>query len=223
MKTRLDRETIALRAAKELQDGWVVNLGVGIPTLTPKYIPKERKVIFHTENGALGFGPPLDEQEEGLKDDYLINAGAQFITPLPGMSFFDHATSFGMIRGGHIDATILGGFQVSKKGDLANWTSPERSVKLIGGGMDLARGAKRVIVTMQHTTEDGRPKILNKCTYPLTCRECVTAIITDIAFIEVTTDGLTLKEIAPGWTVEEVQALTEAKLNTASDLKDIAL
>jgi 3-oxoacid CoA-transferase subunit B len=223
MKTRLDRETIALRAAKELQDGWVVNLGVGIPTLAPKYIPAERKVIFHTENGALGFGPPLSDQDSELKDHYLINAGAQFLTRLPGMSFFDHATSFGMIRGGHIDATILGGLQVSRKGDLANWTSPDRRVKVIGGSMDLARGAKRVIVTMLHTTEDGRPKILNECTYPLTCKECVNTIITDIACIEVTTNGLVLKEIAPGWTGEEVQSLTEAKLLIASDLKEIAL
>jgi 3-oxoacid CoA-transferase B subunit len=223
MKTRLDREIIALRAAKELQDGWIVNLGVGIPTLAPKYIPAGRKIIFHTENGALGFGPPLGDQEEESKDHYLINAGAQFITRRPGMAFFDHATSFGMIRGGHIDATILGGLQVSREGDLANWTSPDRRVKIVGGSMDLARGAQRVIITMFHNTEDGRPKILNKCTYPLTSKKCVNIIITDISVIEVSEDGLILKEIAPGWTVEEIQALTEAKLIVANDLKEMEL
>jgi len=223
MKARLDREAIALRAAKELQDGWVVNLGVGIPTLAPKYIPEGKTIIFHTENGALGFGPPLSEGELEHKDYNLINAGAQFITPRPGMSFFDHATSFGMIRGGHLDVTILGAFQVSKRGDLANWTSPERTVQIIGGSMDLAAGAKRVIVTMEHTTKDDKPKILNKCTYPLTCKECVNLIVTDIAVIEVTKDGLLLKEVAPGWTVAEVQALTEAELLVASDFKEIEL
>jgi 3-oxoacid CoA-transferase B subunit len=223
MKARLDRETIALRAAKELQDGWVVNLGVGIPTLAPKYIPEGKTVIFHTENGALGFGPPLSEGESGHKDYNLINAGAQFITPRPGMSFFDHATSFGMIRGGHLDVTILGAFQVSKRGDLANWTSPERTVQIIGGSMDLAAGAKRVIVTMEHTTKDDKPKILNRCTYPLTCKECVNLIVTDIAVIEVTKEGLLLKEVAPDWTAAEVQALTEAELFVTSDLKEIEL
>ena len=223
MKARLDRETIALRAAKELQDGWVVNLGVGIPTLAPKYIPEGKTVIFHTENGALGFGPPLSEGESGHKGYNLINAGAQFITPRPGMSFVDHATSFGMIRGGHLDVTILGAFQVSKRGDLANWTSPERTVQIIGGSMDLAAGAKRVIVTMEHTTKDDKPKILNKCTYPLTCKECVNLIVTDIAVIEVTKEGLLLKEVAPDWTAAEVQALTEAELLVASDLKEIEL
>jgi 3-oxoacid CoA-transferase B subunit len=223
MKARLDRETIALRAAKELQDGWVVNLGVGIPTLAPKYIPEGKTVIFHTENGALGFGPPLSEGESGHKGYNLINAGAQFITPRPGMSFFDHATSFGMIRGGHLDVTILGAFQVSKRGDLANWTSPERTVQIIGGSMDLAAGAKRVIVTMEHTTKDDKPKILNRCTYPLTCKECVNLIVTDIAVIEVTKEGLLLKEVAPDWTAAEVQALTEAELFVAGDLKEIEL
>jgi 3-oxoacid CoA-transferase B subunit len=223
MKARLDRETIALRAAKELQDGWVVNLGVGIPTLAPKYIPEGKTVIFHTENGALGFGPPLSEGESGHKDYNLINAGAQFITPRLGMSFFDHATSFGMIRGGHLDVTILGAFQVSKRGDLANWTSPERTVQIIGGSMDLAAGAKRVIVTMEHTTKDDKPKILNRCTYPLTCKECVNLIVTDIAVIEVTKEGLLLKEVAPDWTAAEVQALTEAELFVTSDLKEIEL
>lgn len=223
MKVRLDRETIALRASKELQDGWTVNLGVGLPLLAPKYIPEGKTIIFHTENGALGFGPPLTEEEPEQRDYNLINAGAQFIRSLPGMSLFDHATSFGMIRGGHLNATILGGLQVSERGDLANWTSPERVVQIIGGSMDLAAGAKRVIVTMEHTTKDGRPKILKECTYPLTAKECVNVIITDIAVIEVTKEGLLLKEVAPGWTVEEVQAVTEAELLVAGDLKEIEL
>jgi len=223
MKVRLDRETIALRAAKELKDGWVVNLGVGIPTLAPKYIPEGKTVIFHTENGALGFGPPLSEGESEHKDYNLINAGAQFITPRPGMSFFDQATSFGMIRGGHLDATLLGALQVSKRGDLANWTSPGRTVQIIGGSMDLAAGAKRVIVTMEHTTREGQPKILSECTYPLTCRECVNLIVTDISVIEVTGVGLLVKEVAPGWAAREVQDLTEAPLRVADTVKEMEL
>lgn len=223
MKFRLDREAIALRAAKELQDGWAVNLGMGIPSLILMHQPENKTVIFHTENGALGFGPVLGEEDSGQMDDDFINASAQYITPLPGMSFFDHATSFGIIRGGHLDASVLGGLQVSEKGDLANWTSPERAVKTIGGAMDLVAGAKRVIITMEHTTKDGQPKILKQCTYPLTGKACVNLIVTDLAVIEVTEKGLVLKEIAPDWTAEEIQALTEAKLLEASDLKEIEL
>jgi 3-oxoacid CoA-transferase subunit B len=223
MKTRLDRENIALRAAKELQNGWVVNLGRGIPTLIQKYIPEGKTVIFHSENGALGFGPPLREGELEHKDYNFINGSAEFITSRPGMSFFDHATSFGMIRGGHLDATVLGALQVSRKGDLANWSSPGRDLVMIGGAMDLAAGAKRVIVTMEHTAKDGKPKILNECTYPLTCKECVNLIVTDIAVIGVTEEGLLLREVAPGWTAAEIQALTEAKLLVSHNLKEIEL
>jgi len=224
MKERLSREVIAMRAAKEIFDGAVVNLGIGIPTLVSSYIPEGITPIFHTQNGALGFGPVVTPEEIGeMADIDLINAGGQYITPLPGMCFFHSADSFGMIRGGHIDITMLGGLQVSQKGDLANWLFPERGVGNIGGGMDLAVGAKKVIILMEHTTKKGQPKILKECTYPLTAKECVDLIITDIAVIEVTKEGLILKEVAPGWTAEEVQSLTDAKLNIAPDLKEIEL
>lgn len=220
MKQRLDRETMAMRVAREFQDGDVVNLGIGIPTLASNFIPEGRQVIFHTENGALGFGPIAPEGEEDID---LINAGGQFITRLPGMCFFHHADSFAMIRGGHIDITVLGGLQVSEKGDLANWMSPERRVGNIGGAMDLAAGSKRVIVAMEHTTRDGQPKIVRECDYPLTAKGCVDLIVTDVAVIEVTPHGLVLREVAPGWSAEEVQALTEPQLLVAEDLKEIEL
>lgn len=220
MKQGLDRETVAMRVAREFQDGDVVNLGIGIPTLASNFIPEGRQVIFHTENGALGFGPIAAHGEEDID---LINAGGQFVTHLPGMSFFHHADSFAMIRGGHIDITVLGGLQVSERGDLANWMSPERGVGNIGGAMDLAVGCKRVIVAMEHSTKEGNPKIVRECTYPLTAKECVDLIVTDLAVIEVTPQGLVLKEIAPGWTVDEVQALTEPQLKVAEDLKEIEL
>ena len=223
MKYRLDREAIALRAAKEFEDGWVVNLGMGIPTLAPRYIPEGKTVVFHSENGVLGFGPPLTEDEMDKADYNLTNAGGQFLSLVPGMSFFSHADSFAMIRGGHIDCAVLGGLQVSEKGDLANWFSPGTELEVIGGSMDLAAGAKRVIVTMFHTTKDGKPRILKQCDYPLTAKECVDLIVTDLAVIEVTKQGLVLKEITPGWTVDEVQALTELRLIEAKDLKEIEL
>jgi len=220
MKHRLDRQTVAMRVAKEFQDGDVVNLGIGIPTLASNFIPEGRQIIFHTENGALGFGPIAPEGEEDID---LINAGGQFVTRLPGICFFHHADSFAMIRGGHIDITVLGGLQVSEKGDLANWMSPERGVGNIGGAMDLAVGAKKVIVAMDHTTRDGQPKIVKECTYPLTAKGCVDLIVTDLAVIEVTPHGLGLREVAPGWSVEEVQALTEPHLLVAEALRVIEL
>lgn len=220
MKQRLDRETMAMRVAREFQDGDVVNLGIGIPTRASNFIPRGRQVIFHTENGALGFGPIA---AEGAEDIDLINAGGQFVTRLPGMCFFHHADSFAMIRGGHIDITVLGGLQVSERGDLANWMSPERGVGNIGGAMDLAAGCKKVIVAMEHTTKEGNPKIVRKCSYPLTAKECVDLIVTDLAVVEVAPQGLVLKEIAPGWTADEVQALTEPRLIVAEDLKEIEL
>jgi len=220
MKQRLDRETMAMRVAREFQDGDVVNLGIGIPTLASNFIPEGRQVIFHTENGALGFGPIAPE---GKEDIDLINAGGQFITRLPGMCFFHHADSFAMIRGGHIDITVLGGFQVSERGDLANWLSPERGVGNIGGAMDLAVGSKRVIVAMEHTMKNGQPKIVRECSYSLTGKECVDLIVTDVAVIEVTPHGLLLREVAPGWSAEEVQALTEPQLLVAEDLREIEL
>ena len=219
-KEKLDRETIALRAAKEFQDGMVVNLGIGIPTTAANFIPEGREVLFHTENGCLGFGPIADPENADLD---LVNAGTQAITYQPGISFFDHADSFGMIRRGRIDICVLGGLQVSEKGDLANWITPNRKVGNIGGGMDLAFCVKHLIVTMEHVKKDGGFKIVKECDYTLTAPRCVNLIITDIAVIEVTEDGLVLKETAPGWTADEVQSLTEPKLIIAPDLKEIEL
>jgi 3-oxoacid CoA-transferase subunit B len=221
MKERLSREVIALRAAMEFPDGAVVNLGGGIPTLAANFVPEGRTVIFHTENGALGFGAiPSSESEER---DYMMGANGLPFTPLPGMSFFHHADSFGMIRGGHVDIAVLGALQVSEKGDLANWTFPKRGLGNIGGGMDLAFGCRKVIATMQHTSPEGDLKILTECTYPITAPRCVSLVVTDIAVIQVCEAGLVLKEVAPGWTVEEVQALTEPKLMVADDMKEMQL
>jgi len=220
MKMRLDEETIALRAAKEFEDGMVVNLGYGMPGLCANFIPEERTVFFQAENGILGYGPLLTDEE---KDYELINASDQPVSRLPGMCFFDSAISFDMIRGGHIDVVILGAYQVSEKGDLANWGRPGRPATGMGGGMDLAVGSKKLMVMMLHTTKEGAPRIVRQCTFPLTARNCVKKIFTDIAVIDVTKKGLVLREVAPGWTVEEVQALTEAKLIVGEDLKEIEL
>jgi len=220
MKMRLDEETIALRAAKEFEDGMVVNLGYGMPGLCANFIPEERTVFFQSENGTLGYGPLLTDEE---KDYELINASDQPVAPLPGMCFFDSATSFDMIRGGHIDVVILGAYQVSEKGDLANWGRPGRPATGMGGGMDLALGGKKLMVMMLHTTKEGGPRIVRQCTFPLTARNCVKKIFTDIAVIDVTKQGLVLREVAPGWTAEEVQALTEPMLIVGEDLKEIEL
>ncbi len=221
MKAHLDREAIASRAAKGFFDGAVVNLGGGIPMLAANFVPEGRTVIFHTENGALGFGPIASGEQE--EDPYLLLANGLPFTPLPGMCFFDHANSFAMIRGGHIDITVLGALQVSEKGDLASWTFPERGVGSIGGAMDLAFNCDLVIVAMQHTTPKGQLKILKECTYPLTAPCCIDMIVTDLAVIRVTEAGLVLEELAPGWTVGEVQAITEPQLILANDLKEMAL
>ncbi len=223
MKQRLDRQTLAMRVAKEFQDGDVVNLGVGIPTLASSFVPEGRTIICHSENGMLGFGHVLTEDEADKADIDYTNAGGGFVGLLPGACFFDHADAFCMIRGGHIDVTVLGGLQVSEKGDLSNWQFPGRDAGNIGGGMDLAAGAKRVIVAMEHTTKSGEPKIVKECTYPLTAKECVDLIVTDLAVIEVTEQGLLLKEVAPGFTADEVQAVTEPRLIVAKDLKEIEL
>jgi 3-oxoacid CoA-transferase B subunit len=209
MKNRLDEQTIALRAAREFPNGSVVNLGYGIPGLCANAIPEGRTVFFQSENGMLGYGHLADDAE---KDYEMINASDQPVTSLPGICFFDSATSFDMIRGGHIDIVVLGAYQVSEKGDLANWGRPGRPATGMGGGMDLATGAKKVIVTMLHTAKSGDPRIVKNCTYPLTERQCVKLIITDLAVIEVTGEGLILKEIAPGWNIAEVQDLTEPNL-----------
>lgn len=224
MKERLSREVIAMRAARELFDGAVVNLGIGIPTLVSSFVPEGMEVTYHSENGTLGFGPVVTAEEFAEKADVdLVNAGGQYITPLPGMCFFHHADSFLMVRGGHIDITMLGVIEVSEKGDLANWMFPGRGVGNIGGGMDLAFNAKKVICLTEHTTKDGKPKIVKQCSIPLTAPECVNLLITDVAVIEVTKSGLVLREIAPGWTSEEVQAITEPQLKVAPDLKEFEL
>jgi 3-oxoacid CoA-transferase B subunit len=220
MKARLDRQTIALRVANEFYDGAVVNLGGGIPALAANFVPEGRSVTFHAENGVLGFGgvPPEDEQSP-----YFLGANGIPFSALPGMSFFSHSDSFAMIRGGHIDISVLGALQVSEKGDLANWTFPERGIGNIGGAMDLAAGCSRIIVAMEHVTPKGQLKILRECSYPLTAARCVKLIVTDIAVIQVTEQGLVLRETAPGWTTEEVQSYTEPKLQISPDLKEIEL
>ena len=220
MKPRLDEQTMALRVAREFEDGMTINLGFGIPTQAANFIPEGKEVIFHAENGCLGFGPtPTREEDE---DFHLVNATGSFATPKPGMCFFAHDDSFSMIRGRHIDLCVLGGLQVSERGDLANWSTGAGPGN-IGGAMDLAFGAHRLIVVMTHTTKDNALKILKQCTYPLTAPACVSLIITDVAVIDVTPDGLLLKETAPGWTAEEVQALTEPKLMLAKDIKQMEI
>jgi 3-oxoacid CoA-transferase subunit B len=206
----LTRELIALRVAQELSDGMAVNLGIGLPTLVANFLSDKPYVVLHSENGILGYGGIISEASEFDQD--LINAGGQPVTLHPSASFFDSAASFAMIRGGHIDVTVLGGLQVSAKGDLANWAVPGRGGGAIGGAMDLAVGAKRVIVAMEHTTREGEPRILEECTFPLTAERCVNLIVTNLAVIEVTTSGLLLREVAPGVTPDEVKAATEAHL-----------
>ena len=209
-----------MRVAKELPDGGYVNLGIGIPTLVSNYVPEGRTILYHSESGVLNCGPLAEEGEEDID---LINAGGQFLKLVPGMSFFNSVDAFAMIRGGHIDVAVLGALQVSERGDLANWMLPERGVGNIGGAMDLAAGAKRIIVAMEHTDRNNRPKIVKQCRYPLTGRGCVSLVVTDLAVIEVFRTGLVLKEVAPGWTPEEVQHLTEPELILASDVREVEL
>ncbi len=220
----LTRELIALRVARELRPGMVVNLGIGMPTLVPSHLPPDHGLLFQSENGILGLGAVREGGDGyGEIDPDLLNAGGQPVRLALGASFFDSATSFAMIRGGHVHTAVLGGLQVAANGDLANWTVRQDGGGSIGGAMDLASGAQRVIVAMEHTTRDGGSRLLERCTYPLTAQACVDLVVTNLAVIAVEAGGFVLREVAPGVTAAQVQAATDAPLALAPDLREMAL
>ena len=216
-KPKLDRQSMCDRLAMEFQDEWIVNLGVGMPTLCSNYVDTSRDIITHSENGVIGYGPLA---EEGKEDGHLVNAGGQFVTAQPGMSILHHADSFAVIRGGMVDVTVMGAYEVAENGDFANWRIPTRKGGGIGGAMDLAACAKRVFIAMEHNTRDGGYKLLNRCSLPITAPGVVKLLVTDLGLFEISPEGFVLKEHAPGWNPEEIQELTEAKLIIPMDLKE---
>ena len=219
-KPRLERQAMCDRLAMEFQDEWIVNLGVGMPTLCSNYIDTSKEFIYHSENGVIGYGPLA---EAGNEDKHLVNAGGQNVTALPGMAIVHHADSFAMIRGGMIDVTVMGAYEVAENGDFANWRIPNRKGGGIGGAMDLAACAKRVFIAMEHSTRDGNPRMLKQCRLPVTAPGAVTLVSTDLGLFEITAQGFKLLENAPGWSPEDIQELTEAKLVISDDLREFRL
>ena len=216
-KTKLTRQQMCDRLAMEFQDGWIVNLGVGMPTLCSNYVDPSREIINHSENGVVGYGPLA---AEGHEDRHLVNAGGQHVTPLDGMAIVHHADSFMMIRGGMIDVTVMGAYEVAENGDFANWRIPTRKGGGIGGAMDLAACAKRVFIAMEHTTREGEPRLLKHCKLPITAPGVVKMLVTDLGLFAITPDGFELVENAPGWNPEDIQELTEAKVHVSPNLKE---
>ena len=216
-KAKLQRQAMCDRLAMEFQDDWIVNLGVGMPTLCSNYVDPTKDLIFHSENGVIGYGPLAPEGEE---DKHLVNAGGQNVIALPGMAIVHHADSFALIRGGMVDVTVMGAYEVAENGDFANWRIPNRKGGGIGGAMDLAACAKQVFIAMEHTTRDGKPRMLKRCALPITAPGVVTLVATDLGLFKVTPKGFELQEHAPGWSPEEIQELTEAELIISSDLKE---